>query len=543
MRKASALLVLALLGGMLAACGSTPQPTAPPPTHTPEPTAVAAPPTDASTAPQAEPSPVSSEADLLDYVWQWTALTEGAPASQSVVPDPENYLLILRSGGEFTFRADCNNGSGTYALSGTELTLEVGPMTMALCGEDSLDAHYLELLDRVVSYTLSDGRLVLLLGDHAGQMTFDNGGPAGLPHAAGAIGIDLDSIQLDTQGLPYTWQASLVPPAPYDASQPLGPVGLPEHIEINFGATEAQGAECAEPVIYIIPVEAYKQMWEANGDPSISYTMDHVEALMADRPLPIPPFGLPVLPYEELDGVNDLAAQGNYPQSATLSGVRFVGRFAQGPSAATNEGLRYIFQGFSSDGRYFVSFFYPVSTDRLPQTTADVPPEEQERVASDLEGYLQGKVEMLNGLAAAQWSPDLETLDALLTSLQFETTGIGPAIQGVLWQWTELYETEGAGQSVIPDPENYTLALYAGGQYNIQADCNTGSGSYTLAGQRLNLKAGPLTTAFCGDDSLDQKYIALLDSVVEYGLDDDRLILILNEGAGSMVFANGGPAP
>jgi len=349
MRKASALLVLVLLGGLLAACGSTPHPTAPPPTRTTEPTAVAAPPTDASTAPLAEPSPVSSEADLLDYVWQWTTLTEGVPASQSVVPDPENYLLIFRSGGEFTFRADCNNGSGTYALAGTELTLEVGPMTMALCGEDSLDAHYLELLDRVVSYALADGRLALLLADNAGQMTFESGGPAGIPHAAGAIGIDLDSIQLDMQDLPYTWQASLVPLAPYDASQPLGPVGLPEHIEINFGATEAQGAERAEPVIYIIPVEAYKQglpehieinfgateaqgaeraepviyiipveaykqMWEANGDPSISYTMDHVEALMADRPLPIPPFGLPVLPYEELDGVNDLAAQGSYRQ-------------------------------------------------------------------------------------------------------------------------------------------------------------------------------------------------------------------------------------
>ena len=540
MRNVRLLLGLVLLAGLLATCGSTPRPpTTPPATDTPEPADVL--PTDTIAAPPPEPSPVVGEADILDYVWQWSTLTEAAPAGQSVVPDPENYLLIFRSGGEFTFRADCNNGSGTYILSGPDLTLEVGPMSMALCGEDSLDAHYLELLDRVVSYTLTDGRLVLLLSEDAGQMTFENGGPAGIPHAAAAIGINLDSIQLDTQGLPYTWQASLIPPAPYDASQPLGPVGLPEHIEINF-ATDAQGSGSAEPVIYIIPVEAYKQMWEANGDPSISYTLDHVEALMADRPLPIPPFGLPVLPYEEIGGVNDLAAQGNYPQSDTLSGVRFVGRFAQGPSPVTNEGLRYIFQGFSSDGQYFVAFFNPVSSNKLPQNVADVPAEEQERVTADLEAYLQGKVEMLNSLAPTEWSPDLTTLDAVLTSLQFETTGAGPAVQGILWQWTELYETEPAGQYVIPDPASYTLALHAGGQYSLQADCNTGSGSYTLAGQSLTLEAGPLTTASCGQDSLDQKYLALLGRVAEYGLDGERLILILANGAGSMVFANGGPA-
>ena len=497
----------------------------------------------AATAPANETGPTATEADILDQVWQWAELIETAPASQSVVPDPESYLLILRSGGEFLFRADCNNGSGTYSLEGASISLEPGAMTMALCGEDSLDARYLELLGSVANYTVEGERLVLGLRDDAGRMIFDNGGPAEVPATSSAVGIDLGSIRLDTRGLPYSWQASAVPTMPYDVSQPLGPVGLPEHIQISFAPTDVRENQYGEPVIYIIPVETYKQLWEVNGDPSISYTLDHIAALMADQPSPIPPFGMPVLPYEEIGGVNDLAAQGSFPQSALLNGVRFVGRFAQDPNPVTNEGLRCIFQGFSSDGQYFIAFFYPVTTDALPQSIADVPAKEQEQVASNLEGYLEARVEMLNALAPSDWEPDLSTLDAVLGSLQFETTGVGEEIVGILWQWSELYDVEEANPLLIPDPENYTLALQPGGQYSVKADCNTGSGTYTLRGQSLALEAGPLTTAFCGEDSLDQKYLALLGNVAEYGLDGERLILILQDGAGSMVLTNGGPAP
>ena len=37
-------------------------------------------------------------------------------------------------------------------------------------------------------------------------------------------------VSIDTQGLPYSWQANLVPATPYDASQPPGPMGLPQHM-------------------------------------------------------------------------------------------------------------------------------------------------------------------------------------------------------------------------------------------------------------------------------------------------------------------------
>jgi heat shock protein HslJ len=56
----------------------------------------------------------------------------------SAVPDPQNYLLLLNKDGSFEAKADCNQLHGTYTLSGGNLTLTHGPMTMAQCAPSSL---------------------------------------------------------------------------------------------------------------------------------------------------------------------------------------------------------------------------------------------------------------------------------------------------------------------------------------------------------------------------------------------------------------------
>ena len=111
--------------------------------------------------------------DITDITWQWASLVETAPAAQSVVPDPENYTLTLGSDGVLSIKADCNGVGGSYTLEGESLTIELGPSTTAFCGEQSLDVQYLELLGSVASHTVEDGRLMLVLKDGAGQMTFD----------------------------------------------------------------------------------------------------------------------------------------------------------------------------------------------------------------------------------------------------------------------------------------------------------------------------------------------------------------------------------
>jgi heat shock protein HslJ len=109
-------------------------------------------------------------------------------------------------------------------------------------------------------------------------------------------------------------------------------------------------------------------------------------------------------------------------------------------------------------------------------------------------------------------------------------------ITGITWQWAGLVETEPAAQSVVPDPENYTLTLRLDGICEVKADCNMVGGSYVLEGNALTLELGLSTMAYCGDDSLDQQYLELLANVDSYAVEDGRLVMELKAGAGRMTF-------
>jgi heat shock protein HslJ len=120
-----------------------------------------------------------SPGEITGIQWQWAELTETEPASQSVVPNPENYVLVLNADGSASLKADCNMVSWTYTLEDSSLTFNtLGPSTLAFCGEDSLDQQYLGLLGKGGTVSLEDDRLVLELNENAGRMVFDNGGPA-----------------------------------------------------------------------------------------------------------------------------------------------------------------------------------------------------------------------------------------------------------------------------------------------------------------------------------------------------------------------------
>ena len=42
----------------------------------------------------------------------------------------------------------------------------------------------------------------------------------------------------------------------------------------------------------------------------------------------------------------------------------------------------------------------------------------------------------------------------------------------IVWQWTDLAEAQPPAQSVIPNPENYTLTFLRNNELSIKADCN-----------------------------------------------------------------------
>jgi len=110
--------------------------------------------------------------DVANIVWQWSDLVEQAPASQSVVPNPENYTINFKDDGTVDIKADCNQVSGKYTW-GQDLKIELGPSTMAEGDEQSLSQQYLDLLSQVVTGGPDAGRLFLETAGGAQRMGFD----------------------------------------------------------------------------------------------------------------------------------------------------------------------------------------------------------------------------------------------------------------------------------------------------------------------------------------------------------------------------------
>ena len=116
------------------------------------------------------------------------------------------------------------------------------------------------------------------------------------------------------------------------------------------------------------------------------------------------------------------------------------------------------------------------------------------------------------------------------------------SITNILWQWTSVANRSTGETIEVPNPQDYTIAFYEDGTLSGQADCNTFTGTYSQeSGFAITL--GAMTMAACGDDSLDQQYLALLGSVAAGGPDGaGGLALETAGGEQRMLFVNGGAA-
>lgn len=132
----------------------------------------------------------SSSNDLIGKDWQLVAMTDKLPAFQGVVPpaDQAKYVITFNEGLTFNSTVDCNRLAGTYKTPGRDgMEITPGPMTMAFCGEGSLDILFVHALGKAATYRVVDNRLTITLSDE-GTLTFVVGPPeTASPEASGAI--------------------------------------------------------------------------------------------------------------------------------------------------------------------------------------------------------------------------------------------------------------------------------------------------------------------------------------------------------------------
>jgi heat shock protein HslJ len=114
----------------------------------------------------------------------------------------------------------------------------------------------------------------------------------------------------------------------------------------------------------------------------------------------------------------------------------------------------------------------------------------------------------------------------------------GADVTGTVWMWEET--TTPTGVTSVDQPEKYTLELLSDGQFRLTADCNSGSGSYTLEEGNISLEIGPMTRAECGPDSLDDEFLRGLEAAVIYFLEGGHLCIDLMYDSGTMRFVPAG---
>jgi hypothetical protein len=226
----------------------------------------------------------------------------------------------------------------------------------------------------------------------------------------------------------------VVQETPEEKRRRPGVYGLPEYIEIRFRTTESGTWKHGDPVAYIIPLDAYKKLWQDNGSPTVPRTIERFHELIASFPDQPPstkyPAHIPALPDEQTLGrANDiavhlaatLAPDNSSPPAAKQRGYRFIGRWVQTPDPVTNEDLWYVFQGLDRDGSYLVTFWYPVLAPGLPDDLDEMPAEQiEQHLEDDPVASVKAVADELNNLPADRWQPDLAILDAVIASLEIE---------------------------------------------------------------------------------------------------------------------------
>lgn len=124
-----------------------------------------------------------------------------------------------------------------------------------------------------------------------------------------------------------------------------------------------------------------------------------------------------------------------------------------------------------------------------------------------------------------------------LLSAQEATPTAGDEVSAIRW---ELQQIASNNRVFTPDdPTNYWIQLLPDGTVWLQADCNRGSGTYSLQDSSLTLSDLVTTKVACGEDSIGDRFLASLGYVVSYSVTgdvSDQLVLQMMADGGSLTF-------
>jgi hypothetical protein len=191
----------------------------------------------------------------------------------------------------------------------------------------------------------------------------------------------------------------------------------PRYVRVTFpGQTDPRA------VLNVYPVAGLLRQYPEAGPFFVRARLTQLRDLLRTRPALA---SVPELPYLPLpNAAQVLHAAGTYLSFPGASGIRYLTLYRQDFSPYLRREVLYTFQGLTNDGRYYVSFTFPVSPPFLPARLEDVP--EAERSLGEgrlpqaeeqrlIQAYISRVTQQLNALTG---SADLRQLDAVVRSMR-----------------------------------------------------------------------------------------------------------------------------
>lgn len=203
----------------------------------------------------------------------------------------------------------------------------------------------------------------------------------------------------------------------FDPNAPLALNGWPTHLRFRFDNDRltADSFVPRQRQLLVLPVEDYRALFSGDALAEFDATIARLKSILETRPEVITGT-IPLLP--SVGGDQVLRSQIGYLDFDGGACVRFITAYRFDVGAITDADTFYTCQGLSSDGKYYVSFVYPVSSTALPASARRVTRAEQARIESYPAGYLQRVQGALDRLTSQGFRPTLAQLDTLMKTLE-----------------------------------------------------------------------------------------------------------------------------
>jgi len=181
----------------------------------------------------------------------------------------------------------------------------------------------------------------------------------------------------------------------------------PAHMVVSFDKE-------SRSYISFVPLEDNSVSDYAKAYPQADKAAMELRKTFKDRPAEFSP-GVQLPDLSAVDEEQELHAKVRYIDLPQLSGVAFLAQYTQEDHGdpVNNEELRYVFQGITKDGRYYIDARFKIAHPSLPQGV-----QETNNIARD-DGnqYLRRGEKDLEALPDDSFKPSITGLNRLLASI------------------------------------------------------------------------------------------------------------------------------